>query len=118
MVVDLLAYIFGIDIGKELVGERGFRVCEVLGRGCGEFVEVCISSLVSSIEALLELSATTVTGRGWWNQPCTCLEWKAQKRPLIEVAGSWQRLSSDRFRAVHCPPTAEAIETAAFEYMS
>ena len=55
--MDLLAYFFGVNIGKELVGKWSFRVCEVLGRGCAESVEVCISSLVASIEALHELSA-------------------------------------------------------------
>jgi hypothetical protein len=64
MAVDLLAYFFGVNIVKELVGKWSFRVCEVLGRGCGEAVEVCISSLVASIEALLELSAGTSTELG------------------------------------------------------
>lgn len=57
MIVSLLAYFFGINIRKELVGKRSFRVCEVLRRGCGKSIEMCISSLVSSIEALLEWSA-------------------------------------------------------------
>lgn len=62
--MNFLAHFFGINIGKEEVGKRSFRACEVLGRGCGKSVEVRISSLVSSIETLLKLSVAILTEQG------------------------------------------------------
>ena len=57
MVVDLLTYLLGFDVGEELIRKWGFRICEELRRTGGKFIEICISSLISSIKTLQDLSA-------------------------------------------------------------
>ena len=55
VIMNLLADVFGINIGKKLICKGNFGVREVFGRRRGQSVQLGISSLVSSVETLIKL---------------------------------------------------------------
>ena len=101
VVKDLVKDILRINIRKSLIGYSRSTFRNVSRRVLIELLELRITVLISSIQPYVLVRAARLEKAK--SLPWHCFEWKAQNRPLSDVAVSPHRRRSDTLRALHWP---------------